>query len=97
MKHITNVRCFDNPPRELEINVDTIYKRYNISSFENEDGKIEYVYIEDQYTIPEYLKEVVPETEESLGELSMLLAMYQAQTDSAIAELSIALGGNNNV
>ena len=54
-----------------------IYKRYNINSFENEDGKTEYVYTEDQYTIPEYLKEVVPETEESLGELSVLLAMYQ--------------------
>ena len=76
MKHITNVRCFDNPSRELEINVDTIYKRYNISSFENKDGKIEYVYTEDQHTIPEYLKEVVSKTEESLGELSMLLAVY---------------------
>lgn len=97
MKHITNVRCMDIPPKELEINIDTIYKRYNISSFENEDGKIEYIYTEDQYTIPEYLKEIVPEAEESLGELSMLLATYQTQTDLALAELSMALGGNNNV
>lgn len=86
-----------SPKKNQKLILILIYKRYNINSFENEDGKTEYVYTEDQYTIPEYLKEVVPETEESLGELSMLLAMYQTQTDSAIAELSIALGGNNNV
>ena len=80
-----------------QVESDNLFDLTNISSFENEDGKIEYSYTEDQYTIPEYLKEVVTETEESLGELSMLLAVYQAQTDSAIAELSIALGGNNNV
>lgn len=93
MKHIKEVKCLDNPPLELEINVDTIYKRYNITSLQNEEGRIEYLYEEDQYTIPEYLKEIVPQNEESLGELSTLLAVYQAQTDQAIAELSIAIGG----
>ena len=93
MKHIKEVKCLDNPPLELEINVDTIYKRYNITSLQNEAGRIEYLYEEDQYTIPEYLKEIVPQNEESLGELSALLAVYQAQTDQAIAELSIAIGG----
>ena len=93
MKRITNVHCLDNPPKELEINVDTVYKRYNIQSSENEENRISYTYDEEQYSIPEYLKEVVPQNETSLGELSMLLA----QIDLAIAELSMAIGGNNNV
>lgn len=93
MKYIKNVKCLDNPPLELEINVDTVYKRYNIVSTKNEEERIEYTYDEEQYTIPEYLKEVVPQTEISLGELSALLAIYQAQTDQAIAELSKTIGG----
>lgn len=96
MRHIENVKCI-NPPKELEINVDTVYKRYNIQSQINEDNIIEYIYSEDQYSILEYLKEIVPQNENSLGELSMLLATYQLQTDLAIAELSMALGGNNDV
>lgn len=95
MRHINIAHCLDNPPKELDINVDTVYKRYNITSSQNEDGQTEYTYEEDQYTIPEYLKEIVPQNEECLGELSMLLAMYQSQIDSAIAELSLAIGGNN--
>lgn len=93
MKHLTNVHCLDNPPLELEINVDTVYKRFNIVSVQNEEDRIEYIYDEDQYTILEYLKEIFPETETGLGELSTLLAAYQTQTDQAIAELSIAIGG----
>ena len=95
MRHISIAHCLDNPPKELDINVDTVYKRYNITSSQNEDGQTEYTYEEDQYTIPEYLKEIVPQNEECLGELSMLLAMYQSQVDLAIAELSLAIGGNN--
>lgn len=95
MKHFDSVRCLDIPPRELEINIDTVYKRYNIDSFTNEDNRIEYLYDEDQYTIPEYLKEVVPENEKGLGELTVLLAQYQSQIDSAIAELSLAIGGDS--
>ena len=95
MKRIYNVRCLDNPPQELEINVDTVYKRYNIDSFINEDDRVEYLYDEDQYTISEYLKNIVPENEKGLGELTVLLAQYQSQIDSAIAELSLAIGGNN--
>ena len=56
-----------SPKKNQKLILILIYKRYNINSFENEDGKTEYVYTEDQYTIPEYLKEVVPETEEPLG------------------------------
>jgi hypothetical protein len=33
MRHINIAHCLDNPPKELDINVDTIYKRYNITSF----------------------------------------------------------------
>lgn len=93
MKYIKNVKCLDNPPLELEINVDTVYKRYNIVSTKNEEERIEYTYEEDQYTIPEYLKEIAPQTETGLGELSALFAAYQAQTDQAIAELSKTIGG----
>lgn len=96
MKHINQAHCLDTPPKELEINIDTIYKRYNITSYENEDNRTEFSYEEDQYTISEYLKEVVPQNEAGLGELTMLLAQYQLQTDLAIAELSMAIGGSNN-
>ena len=95
MKHFNQVHCLDNPPKEIEINVDTVYKRYNIVSSTNEDNRTEYTYEEDQYTISEYLKEVVPQNEEGLGELTMLLAQYQLQTDLAIAELSKVIGGNS--
>ena len=94
MKYIKQVHCLDSPPKEIEINVDTVYKRYNITSSINEDNRTEYTYDEDQYTITEYLKEIVPQNEEGLGELTMLLAQYQLQTDTAIAELSMAIGGN---
>ena len=47
MKHLTNVHCLDSPPKELDINVDTVYKRYNINSFENEEGRTVYEYQED--------------------------------------------------
>lgn len=97
MRYVNEVHCLDNPPKELEINVDTVYKRYNIQSFVNDEGRTEYVYQEYQYPIISYLREIAPENEESLGELSMLLATYQLQTDLAIAELSMALGGNNDV
>ena len=97
MKHISQVKCLDAPPQELEINIDTVYKRYNIVSLKGEDDRLEYTYDEDQYTLQEYLREVVPQNEECLGELSVLLAIYQIQVDQAIAELSVVIGGNNNV
>lgn len=93
MRYPNEAHCLDNPPKELEINIDTVYKRYNIQSFINDEGRTEYIYQEDQQPIINYLKNIVPENEESLGELSMLLAEYQLQTDLAIAELSMALGG----
>ena len=97
MKHFSEVRCLDTPPKEIEIGVDTIFKRYNIQSFKNEENRDEFIYEEDQLTIDEYLRDVVPEnqdlTETTLGELSILFANYQLQTDLAIAELSIAMEG----
>lgn len=47
MKHFDEVHCLDTPPLELEINIDTVFKRYNINSFENEEGKTVYEYQED--------------------------------------------------
>lgn len=96
MINIKVAHCLDTPPKELEINVDTIYKRFNIESIVNNEDRIEYIYQEKQYPIIDYLKEIMPENEECLGELSMLLAEYQLQTDLAIAELSMAIGGGSN-
>ena len=82
-------------PREMELNVDTAYYRTNIHTCINEDGIEEYEYDEKELTLEEYFRKIVPInqviTEETLGELSILFATYQQQTDEAIAELSLAI------
>ena len=84
-----------NRPREMELNVDTAYYRTNIHTCINEEGNEEYEYDEKELTLEEYFRKIIPVnqviTEETLGELSILFATYQQQTDEAIAELSIAL------
>lgn len=70
----TNVHCGNIPPQEVEINVDTVYKRYNIHTYIDNDGNQGYEYDEDQMTLLEYLRETVPNNEKALGEISILLA-----------------------
>ena len=91
-----------NRPREMELNVDTAYYRTNIHTCINEEGNEEYEYDEKELTLEEYFRKIIPVnqviTEETLGELSILFATYQQQTDEAIAELSLAIGeAINNV
>ena len=91
-----------NRPREVELNVDTAYYRTNIHTCINEEGNEEYEYDEKELTLEEYFRKIIPVnqviTEETLGELSILFATYQQQTDEAIAELSLAIGeAINNV
>ena len=94
MKIRYNVRS-GNRPREVELNIDTAYYRTNIHTCINEEGIEEYEYDEKELTLEEYFRKIIPInqtiTEETLGELSILFAAYQEQTDEAIAELSIAL------
>lgn len=84
-----------NRPREMELNVDTAYYRTNIHTCINEEGNEEYEYDEKELTLEEYFRKIIPVnqviTEETLGELSILFATYQQQTDEAIAELSLAI------
>lgn len=91
-----NVLCGNQQPLPLEINVDTVYKRYNIRPYQNEEQQ-GYVYDEDELTLVEYFKQIIPENqninEQTLAELSILFAQQQAQTDAAIGELSIMIGG----
>lgn len=102
MVHIKNVRCgINDKPNSIRIDVDTVYKAYNIHQITDNEGNNGWEYDEDQYTITEYLRDTVPVneniTEQTLGELSILFATYQVQVDAAIAELSMIAGGNNNV
>lgn len=76
----------------LELNVDTVYIRKNIVQKTDENNNPYWEYDEAQLTFEEYFKQVIPEQEQAIGELTTLLAEYQKQTDSAIAELSIAVG-----
>lgn len=82
-------------PQELEINVDTVYKRYNIHSYVDSEGKQGYEYDMDEMTLVEYFRNSIPEnqvlTEETLGELSILLGQYQEEIDKTLGELSILL------
>ena len=48
-------------------------------------------------TLNEYFKKVIPDNEKACAELSLLFSTYQAQVDSALAELSILVGGKDNV
>ena len=78
-----NVLCGDNYPQELEINVDTVYRRYNIHPYTDAEGNQGYEYDEDEMTLLEYFREAVPNNEKALGELSILIGSL--------------LGGNENV
>lgn len=69
-----DVLCGDNYPQELEINVDTVYRRYNIRPYTDQEGRDGYIYDEDELTLLEYLRETVPNNEKALGEISILLA-----------------------
>lgn len=94
----TNVHCGDTPPQEVEINVDTVYKRYNIHTYIDNDGNQGYEYDEDQMTLLEYFKEIIPADEKALGELSILFATYQMQINKTLGELSMLIQGvNSNV
>ena len=76
----------------LEVNVDTVYLRDNIIEKYDEDGNKYWEYDEIQLTLSEYFKQIIPEQEQAIGELTTLFAEYQNQIDSAIAELTIAVG-----
>ena len=85
---------------ELEVCVDTVYKRYNIHTYEDSDGNAGYEYDEDEMTLVEYFRDSLPEnqtlTNEALGELSILFGLYQQEVDETLAELSILLQGAIN-
>jgi hypothetical protein len=85
----------DQYPLELEVNVDTVYKRYNIHEIIDHEGNPGYEYDVKEMTLLEYFRDALPENqllnEESIGELSILIGEYQAQVDNTLAELSILL------
>ena len=98
MTEYKNVQGTQSTVPSLEINVDTVYIRTNIQDIRTEEMPVLWQYDEIQMTIEEYLKQAVPENQdiadESMAELSMAFAEYQAQTDMAIAELSSLIGGS---
>ena len=81
----------------LEVNVDTVYLRDNIIEKYDEDRNKYWEYDEIQLTLSEYFKNIIPENEKAIGELSLLFSTYQSQVDEALAELSILIGGISNV
>lgn len=87
MVEYKNVHGTQETVPELEINIDTVYIRSNIHKTTVNMGEDEHIevweYDEQQYTIPEYLNKVLPEN--------------QKTTDTAIAELSMLVGGLINV
>lgn len=87
----------NNAPKNFEINVDTVYRRTNIHTYIDNDGIEGYEYDEDELSLIEYFRDAVPQNDESLGELSILFAAYQAQMDQTIAELSMIVGGQQDV
>jgi len=101
IKRYNVLRQKDTNVPELEVNVDTVYKRYNIHTMIDSEGNENWEYDEDELTLVEYFRDSLPEnqqiTEQTLGELSILLSNYQQEVDSTLAELSILIGGISNV
>ena len=92
MIHRVGVLCAkETKVLPFEVNVDTVYRRYNIESYVGPTNEEGWKYDEDELTLVEYLKEAVPEnqelTNEALGELTILLTLYQQE----IQELKEAL------
>ena len=97
MIKLVGVRGTQLSVSKLEINVDTVYIRDNIIEKYDEDGNKYWEYDEIQLTLSEYFKNIIPENEKAIGELSLLFSTYQSQVDEALAELSILIGGISNV
>lgn len=97
MVHYTGVQGTQDKVLPLELNVDTVYIRTNITQKINEEGQKYWEYDETQLTFEEYFKQTIPEQEQAIGELTTLFSEYQRQIDSAIAELTMLIGRNDNV
>lgn len=72
MKIYTNAQS-GTRPQELEIGIDTVFVRSNIHTITVEDREL-YEYKEIQYTMTEYLRDVVPQLELAIAELTTLIA-----------------------
>lgn len=81
----------------LELNVDTVYIRENIIQKKDENDNPYWEYDETQLSFEEYFKKIIPEQEQAIGELTVLFSTYQSQIDSAIADLTMLIGGSNDV
>ena len=83
--------------KPLEINHNKVYIRSNFKEIIDSEGNKCLEYEERQLTILEYLKEAFPESlitrDKAIAELMILLEAYQKQSDEAIAELSVLIGG----
>ena len=97
MIKIEKVQGSQNEVPKLEINIDTVYLRNNIVKKNDDEGNSYWEYDEIQMTLNEYFKKIIPDNEKACAELSLLFSTYQAQVDSALAELSILVGGKDNV
>lgn len=92
----------DAKPKELELSPTILYKRSNIHEYTEKNGEEEHSgweYDEEQYSLEEYFRQVVPNNENAVTELTTLIATMQEQMDSAITELTTLIaesqeGGN---
>lgn len=91
MQTYTNIQSSAPTVKAVDINVDTVYIRSNITDIHTEEMPVLWQYDEIQMTVSEYLKKVVPENQNiadmALVELSMVFAEYMAKADAEIAEL----------
>lgn len=67
-----NVQSNDRP-QLLEIGVDTVYRHSNITEGTDPEGRTIFTYDENQYSLMEYLREVVPQLELAIAELSVMV------------------------
>ena len=107
MKVTKNVRSTNPNLQELEVNIDTVYKRINITEVINEDGNIEFnIGEEHQYTLREYIESLLEtdvgqtiiaenttEVMETVTLITEMQNMAHAQSNAEMLELVMMMGG----
>lgn len=69
----TGVQSNDKP-QILEIGYDTVYRHSNIQETTDTEGRALFIYDEEQYPLIEYLRDIVPQLELAIAELTTLIA-----------------------
>lgn len=79
--------------KPIEVNVDTVYVRWDEQKWFNEDGELAgFEYYELQYEIKKFMESLA--SEESLGMVAMMVSILMGEIDTLNSRLTLLEGGN---